>query len=260
MVPPPYDPLAPLYDLENADFKEDLPYWLHLASQHPGPILELGCGTGRVSLHLGAAGHTLLGVDHSPAMLARARAKLAHHPQARANVTLQQATLTDFDAPAGGFALAILPFNTFMHLPTPADQRAALDRIHAALIPNGGLVFDIGNPYPVFAADAATLAALTLERTFTDPHDNRTIQQFSSQRLDRRTQQRHVTWLYDIITPDGALQRLTVAMVFRESFPAELEHLLARSGFQLQRLLGDYHTGIPFTEDAPRLVVEASAI
>jgi len=72
-----YATLSRYYDLENADFTEDLDYWLDLAEEHGDPILELGCGTGRVLLNLARRGHAITGLDNSPDMLARLQAKLA---------------------------------------------------------------------------------------------------------------------------------------------------------------------------------------
>jgi len=72
----PYAALARYYDLENADFTEDLDYWLELADEAGDPILELGCGTGRVLLNLARRGHAVTGLDNSPEMLARLHAKL----------------------------------------------------------------------------------------------------------------------------------------------------------------------------------------
>src|SRR3954470_8087291 len=70
-----WDQYAPFYDWENARTlgRRDVPFWRRVAREARGPVLELGCGTGRVSLPLTRAGVTLVGVDRSERMLARAR-------------------------------------------------------------------------------------------------------------------------------------------------------------------------------------------
>ena len=69
-----WDDYAPFYDWENARTlgRRDVPFWRNLALQAGGPVLELGCGTGRISLPLGRAGVPLVGIDRSEPMLARA--------------------------------------------------------------------------------------------------------------------------------------------------------------------------------------------
>ena len=83
-----YDLLARFYDLENADFIEDLDFWVDLAKESGGPVLELGCGSGRVTQQIARAGITVAGLDNSPAMLDLARSKLGRKPAVAARATL----------------------------------------------------------------------------------------------------------------------------------------------------------------------------
>ena len=73
-----WDEYAPFYDWENARTlgRRDVPFWRTLALRHDGPVLELGCGTGRISIPLAKAGVSLVGIDRSDAMLARARQRI----------------------------------------------------------------------------------------------------------------------------------------------------------------------------------------
>jgi SAM-dependent methyltransferase len=72
-----YEQTAKYYDLVHAELKDDIPLVLTLAGQGKGPILELGCGTGRLLLPLARAGYEVIGLDNSPAMLAKAKARLS---------------------------------------------------------------------------------------------------------------------------------------------------------------------------------------
>jgi SAM-dependent methyltransferase len=250
-----YHLLARYYDLENASFTEDLDYWLALAEAHGDPILELGCGTGRVLLNLARRGFAVTGVDNSDDMLDRLRAKLAtasgkHMAQPP---RLVRAALEDFDL-GQAFRLALLPYNTFMHLLTTEAQLDVLARIRRHLVAGGVLALDLPNPGDAWAAPDQ---GLTLERTFAD--GDRTVQQFSSVSLDRAAQVAAITWNYDSTGPAGDVQRTIVPLLLRYTFPAEMRLLLDRAGFSLAHLYGDYARA-PFADGMPRMLVLATAI
>ncbi len=249
-----YSLLSRYYDLENADFTEDLDFWVALADEYGDPIVELGCGTGRVLLNLARRGHALTGVDDSPEMLARLEAKLTaatakHLPTAP---TLLRAGMHDFTA-AQTFALALMPFNTFMHLLTPEEQIATLTNVRKHLRPGAALALDMPNPGEAYAAAEQ---GLTLERTFAD--GAATVQQFSSVSVDRAAQLARITWLYDSVAPDGAVARTIVPLTLRYTFPGEMRLLLEKCGFALAHLYGDYDRA-PFADGAPRMIVLAEA-
>jgi SAM-dependent methyltransferase len=250
-----YALLARYYDLENADFTEDLDFWLDLADEYGDPVLELGCGTGRVLLNLARRGHAVTGVDNSPEMLARLQAKLnaASHRHLPHPPVLLPAGMEAFEA-AGPFRLAVMPFNTFMHLLTLEAQLAVLTRVRQHLAPGAALALDLINPAEAYAAQEQ---GLTLERTF--PDGDHTVQQFASVALDRAAQLARITWLYDDTSPDGNLQRTIVPLTLRYTFPGEMRLLLERASFTLAHLYGDYDRS-PYEEGAPRLLVLATAI
>ena len=258
----PYALLARYYDLENAGFTEDLDFWLELAEEFGDPILELGCGTGRVLLNLARRGHAITGLDNEPEMLARLEAKLkpASAQHIAAAPTLVRASMSDFrlETSSGGrlrqFRLALLPYNTFMHLLTPEEQGAALGCIRLHLLPGAALALDLPNPAEAYAAQEQ---GLTLERTFQD--GERTVQQFSSVTVDRAAQLAHITWLYDSVAADGALQRTIVPLTLRYTFPAEMRLLLEANDFTLAHLYGNYDRS-PFADGAPRMIVVARAV
>jgi SAM-dependent methyltransferase len=261
-----YDRLAHFYDLENADFIEDLDFWVDLARESGGPVLELGCGSGRVTQQIARAGVTVVGLDNSPAMLDLARAKLNLKPAVAARAALLLGGMTDFDiarltglgpnpAPSG-FALIIVPFNTFMHLLTASEQLALLACARRHLAPGGRLVMDLTNPAPAYADPPAE--ALTFERAFRDEAAGLTIEQFSTLRLDRTAQIAHIVYRYDALAADGALNRTLIPLTLRYTFPAEMSLLLAQSGFRLAHLYGDY-AGTPLEDESERMLVTAEA-
>src|SRR5688572_5277803 len=242
------------YDLENADFTEDLDFWLELAGEYGEPVLELGCGTGRVLLNLARRGHAVTGVDNAPEMLARLEAKLdtASNRHLANPPVLLHASMDSFEAPQP-FKLAIMPFNTFMHLLTLEAQMATLTHVRRHLEPGAALALDMTNPGEAYGAQET---GLTLERAFAD--GDRTVQQFATVALDRAAQLARITWLYDSTAPDGALQRTIVPLTLRHTFPGEMRLLLERCGFALTHLYGDYDRS-PYVDGAPRLLVLATA-
>jgi SAM-dependent methyltransferase len=247
-----YSTVSRFYDLENADFTEDLPFWADLAREKGGPILELGCGSGRVLFHLAREGFDVCGIDSSPAMLAAARRRLARQPAIARRISLLEEDFTRLQI-RGTFPLILLAFNTFSHLTDAEAIRAALEGIAARLAPGGWAVMALPNPIPLFGSPAE---GLVLERTFRDEARNVTVEQFSSLRVDRIDQIGRITWLYDEIAADGAVRRTTAPMTLRYFFPNELELWLRGAGLAPAHVWGDYDRSA-FEEDSPALIVAA---
>jgi SAM-dependent methyltransferase len=205
-----------------------------------------------VLLHLARRGYAVTGVDNAPEMLARLERKGV---PAGSPVTLLQMDMTDFSV-AQEFKLALMPFNTFMHLATTEAQLAVLTCTRRHLRPGAVLALDMPNPGEAYAA-AAGEQGLVLERTFAD--GDRVVQQFSTMEVDRAAQLARITWIYDSVGTDGAVQRITVPMTLRYTFPGEMRLLLERSGFALAHLYGDYDRS-PFADGSPRMTVLARAV
>jgi SAM-dependent methyltransferase len=251
-VEQPYSQFARFYDLENASLTEDLPLWEELAGEFGGPILELGCGAGRVLMHLARAGHAAVGVDSSGEMLARARANFARNPRLTTRLSLVEADFTQLQLNST-FPLILSTFNTLAHLADPDTIRRTLDGAARHLAPGGAFAFDLPNPVAILGAEQE---GLVLERTFADEERGSTIQQFSSLRLERLAQRGHITWIYDETGPDGVLRRTTVPLTMYYFFPSEMELLLEHAGLRMLHLWGDYDRS-PLEDDSPKLIVVA---
>lgn len=230
-----FDRFARYYDADYSDVTDDIAFYLELARRCDDPIIELMCGSGRLLLPLARAGHRLTGVDISPTMLALAQAKLADASLSE-RVTLVEGDICA-SAPAGAFGLAIVGLNSFMHLTTTADQRAALGHIHMALATGGLLVLDLFNPDLRTLADAA--GQLVLEKRFL-LNDGTTVHKFVTQQTDTAAQLSQITFIYDELDADGRVRRSTLPFTMRWLYRYELEHLLVRTGFELTALYGSY--------------------
>ena len=136
--------LAALYDLDAPHGQSPAVDWFRaIARRTGGPILELGCGTGRVAIPLAEDGHEVVGLDRSPAMLARAE---KHARRGGVTLRLVEADMRSFSF-TEAFALVAIPFNTFLML-TPEERWACLARCREHLAPTGLLAIDMFQPDP----------------------------------------------------------------------------------------------------------------
>ena len=246
-----YEQLAAYYDLIYQEVTDDIPFYLKLAQESGGRILELGCGSGRVLVPLAAAGIPVTGLDNSPAMLTRARDELQRR-DLLGQVRLVKGDIVHLEL-AEQFALVTVPFNTWMHLESAAQMVAALHAIRRHLLPGGRLLIDV--PSPGTIVDAEHDGTLVLEKTFT-LEDGATLLQFSSTRLDLEQQHLHVTWLYDRVELDGQVRRTVAPMALRYLFPHEVDLLLQQAGLELLQLWGGYDRR-PYTADDKLMLIYA---
>jgi SAM-dependent methyltransferase len=126
--------LAVRYDEWSASMTEDVPFYVGLAADTDGPLVELAVGSGRVAIPVArATGRTVIGIDSSPAMLAQARAAAA---AADIVLDLRLGDMRDLDLaePAG---LVYCPYRALLHLPSWADRRRVFERVAASLRPGG---------------------------------------------------------------------------------------------------------------------------
>ena len=141
-----YDPFAPIYDEWAAGMTEDVPFYVDLAREADGPIVELAVGTGRVAIPVAReTGKRVIGIDLSPAMLKIARERVA---EAGVDVELRRGDMRDFELgePA---ALVYSPFRALLHLPAWHDRRRVFERVAAALRPGGRFAWNafVFNPH-----------------------------------------------------------------------------------------------------------------
>ena len=249
-----YALLARYYDAENTGLVEDLAAYEALVERFGGPVLDVGCGTGRVTFHLARRGVCIVGIDSSAAMLGHARARLERQPRLEGSVKLHHDDVRRL-ALNERFNLAIFTYNGFMHLTRRQDQVEALTRIRDHLTEQGAVVLDLPNPVEIFSAPDAP--GLVLERVFVDQETGGQVMQQSFARLDRAAQLMDVTWVYDRVEPDGSLRRLMVPLTLRYTFAPEMELLLEKVGLKLVDLHGDYAFN-PYDQDSPRMLVIAA--
>lgn len=232
----------------------DVPFYKERAAETGGPVLEIGCGTGRLTIPLARAGHEVWAVDVSAAMLDQLRAKLAREaPEVQARVHPVRQDATALDLPVRNFRLAAIPFNVLMLIPELAAERRALAAVAAHLAPGGTLALDVMNPLTL-PMDAETKPSPSEPRR--SPHNgNSYIRNTMASRLDEGQCQRIHGW-YDELLPDGKIAVTEYAFTWRMIFRYELELMLEGAGFAIERLAGDFDDAA-WTVDSRRMVVTA---
>lgn len=238
----------------------DVAFYLEVAAMcgERARVLDLGAGTGRMALPLARAGHAVVGVDASPAMLARAREKLAAEaPAVRSRVDLLEADARELDAPGAPFDLAIAPFRVLQHFPERDDQLRVLATLRAHLARGGRLALDVFNPnYAVLASDRSAEMEDTADQLLPDGRGFRRTARIA--RVSFVAQVSHVELIYYV--RDGSeVTRHVQAFLMRWFTPSELAHLVERVGFRLDAIHGDFDRR-PLDDEAPELVLLATAV
>jgi SAM-dependent methyltransferase len=247
-----YDIYARFYDLDFGEADADLFMYQQFASRCGSPILELGCGTGRVLLPLARQGYQITGVDLSLPMLRVARSKVAAEDLSE-QVTLSQQDMRELEL-GDRFNLAFAAINSFMHLLNTEDQLAALARIRHHLNPGGLLLLDLFNPDLNRLLEAR--GQVGLAKVMTDPDTGHRLMRFHSDKVDLGEQTIHVTFVMDELDSEGNLQRTLFPFSIRYLFRFELELLLRHAGFEIEAIYGSYDLD-EFSGDSPKMIAVA---
>jgi SAM-dependent methyltransferase len=233
--------IADLYDYVGPyRARGDVRFFVEAARAAGSPVLEVGCGTGRILIPTARAGVDIVGLDLSSQMLDVCRQRLRDEPEpVQSRAQLVQADMRDFDL-GRTFTLATIPFRPFQHLMTVADQLSCLESIHRHLIDGGALILDVFNPSLDALVDRPFGEEFGEEPEFSVPDGRRVTRRHRMVAHDRFNQINDVELIYYVTHPDGREERLVHAFTMRYLFRFEAEHLLARAGFQIEDLYADY--------------------
>lgn len=249
--------LAELYDFTPPYLgRPDLAFYLQCSSSAGGKILELGCGTGRILIPTAAAGSEIVGLDGSLHMLTRCRDRLQGQPRDVQNrARLICGDMTDFELKET-FSLITAPFRPFQHLLSVSDQLACLACVNRHLPVGGTFVFD------VFQVDAQRISNATCteeQEEFSDvelPDGRRMRRSHRIAAFHRAEQYNDIQLIYYVTYPDGKALRLVHEFPFRYFFRYEVEHLLARCGFRVANLYGNFDRS-PLMNSSPEMIFVA---
>ena len=248
-----FDRFARFYDADYRHYDDDLEAILELAVECGDPILELGCGTGRVLVPLAEAGHTITGIDISPALLAVARGK-TRNTQWTSRITFVEADLRTFDLPQKDFAFAFCTSNTLMHLPTREEQLTVLCNAHRHLRSEGLLLIDLFNPD--LPRLLATNGLQELADQWEDAETGAQIFKWSVRTMDWAEQIQETLFIYEEIVADGTVTRTPCPFTLRFLWCSEAELLLEKAGFTVEGVWGDFD-GSPYEMSSEHLILLA---
>ncbi len=241
------------FALEHGHYDEDIPFWVGLADEIGGPVVDLGAAVGRVTIPIARTGHTVCAVDGSQGMLDALVAALAHEPPDVASlVSTVQCDFRTLDLGNRTFALALMPMNSLQALLTRADQLACLTGICRHLAHDGVFAFDVA--VPDLDAIASTLGQVQPGASWNDPDAEVTLT--------------HSAW-FDAVDPASGtvsftakIEQMDVAGTITTHLrphtvhlfsPSELWELVHQAGFEVQAVYGDFD-GTPFWPGSERQV------
>lgn len=227
----------------------DVRFYTELALERPGPVLELGCGTGRVLLELNRAGVACAGLDSSQGMLHQCRKRAGAEC-----LELFLGRMQDFDLTPRRFQLIYSAFRPFQHLYTVDDQLSCLRTVLRHLEPGGRFAFDVFNPkldrvYDLTEPESGDL------RFQLDGHE---VVRYVSLRRDPVRQMVEARMRFETLREGQAIKNETELVRMRWFTRFELEHLMARAGYENITIYGDFDR-TPVEHGSPELVVVGSA-
>jgi len=225
---------------------EDVPFYRALAERAGGRVLELGCGTGRAAWELARAGHTVVGLDRSGPMLARAESKRGKDDaQAGARIRFVRGDMAGFALPER-FRFAFSAFRAFQALLSPEDQRACLRAVHDHLEPGGLLALDLFDPQLHRCVDGDVEEPPGVMECVHPVTGNRVTAEVLTRRNDAVRQMIHERWRFAEHDADGNVVREEHEILdLRWTYRWELRHLLDLCGFEHVAEYSDYAQAPP---------------
>ena len=231
-----WDDYASFYDWENAQTlgRRDVPFWRALAVRAAGPVLELGCGTGRIAIPLGRAGVRLVGIDRSAAMLSRARQRV-RRARLHGHIRLVRGDIRELPFADEPFAMVMAPYGVLQSLLRERDLAAALAAAYRALGPGGTFGLELVADLPSWQEyrKRVSLAGWRRKRGGTHVTLTETVRQDRANRL---------TIFHQEFTERRGDERRTrrFALTFRTLSVPQMGRRLEKAGFEVTALLGDY--------------------
>lgn len=217
------------YDAEYVHISGDVPYYERVARETNGTILELACGTGRLTFPMAAAGAVVHGVDVAAPMIERANDKLERFEYPR-RLSFEVGDMRTMRL-ARKFDAVVLAFNTLMHMTEDDDLVATLDTAREHLERNGRFHLDLHTPFPSIPKRDPN--ARYDPQQMIDPRTNERWIVTENHRYDARRQLNHMTFYYRRADDDGSPvgPESRAELVLRVIFPRELDYLLKQAGF-----------------------------
>ena len=231
----PYLAFVGFYDVWTRDVEGDVDFYVRRAIAVDGPVVELGAGTGRIAIPTAQAGKDVIAVDLSEAMLAEARKRAADAGVAD-RITFVEHDMRDFVA-SDPVELVTIPYRSFLHMATTEDQLACLASVNRSLALGCRLILNMFVPDPAFVAGQDRRRNLHGE--FTDEKGRR-CELWVTPEYEVTTQNITIRATVEAYDEGRLLETSESALHVRMVYRYEMEHLLARLGFEVEALYGDF--------------------
>ncbi|HEY7520047.1 MAG TPA: class I SAM-dependent methyltransferase [Methylomirabilota bacterium] len=237
---------AVLYDQVATGLDGDVAYYVDEARASGSPVLELGCGTGRILIPVAEAGIRVVGLDASADMLSVAHAKLtACGPDVRRRTQLVHGDMRSFQL-SEQFTLVTIPYRAFLHNLSLEDELRTLQRACDHLTEDGRLILNAFDPSVRLLAAGRLSRPLHEGKEIRHPRTGNRVTVREDFRYDLERQLVDGAFVYEEREAGGRVVKTTHApLTLRYVFRYEMEHLLARAGFVVETLFGDFRRG-PF--------------
>lgn len=253
----PYDP--DLYDIVTPEaFGGDADWYLRKAQECGGPVLELGAGTGRITLRLAQGGVMVHALDADQGMLRVLRQKVAAQPrEVQARIVIVDGDMRAFQL-TERFALVMAPFRALLHNLTEDDQLACFRCVREHLRPGGRFAFNVFHPSLEFMSqNSGGLAGVWRWGGTFKGHDGAWVVRSEANRYDTVQRRVYSQHRYEEYGSDGTLKRTFLhRLELSYLYPADITRLLRGAGFQSIQISGGFD-GRPLERDTDELVVEA---
>jgi SAM-dependent methyltransferase len=237
---------ATFYDFCFTGLEGDVQFYVEEAHKTETPVLEIGCGTGRILLPIAQAGVPIVGLDRSTTMLGILRRKLGKlGPETQNRVELVEADMRDFSL-GEQFNLITIPYRAFLHLLTSKAQRQALACIREHLTDKGRLIFNIFDPsHELIAARLGPLGAtLQKDSEFVHPDTGQRVIVWFSGQYDPEQQFLDAYFIFEELDAEGKVIAKTYSpLTLRYVYRYEMRYLLELCGYKVEALYGDFRRG-----------------
>lgn len=250
------DAWGQLYDKVHA-LQEDVPFWISEAETAAGPVLELGCGTGRVTIPVSQAGVTITGLDNSPVMLAQARSKAKKLRPRMKTLRFIKGDMRDFYL-GQQFNLVIIPFRSFQLLLSVEDQSRALACIRNHLEPGGRLIFNLFVPKAGCLEQKKSFSLFGNEATCLGKTPEMELEEKS-----QHDEYNQIIYVKNVLKEYGesgtAQKRSEVSYALRYTYQREIQSLLKNAGYRILETYGNFRRE-PLSETSEEMIWVATPI
>jgi len=233
------------YDLESGSLSNDIPFYLKQIEVGGGPVLELGCGTGRITIPIAEAGYEVIGLDISKSMLEQALKKSA---EKSIGIDWIEADCRDFNLKKK-FGTIIFPFNGIAHIHDRESHEALYDMVKKHLKPDGRFIVQWFNPALEILLRGENQRTKCFE--YDDPDGRGKVVVTEDNYYNRATQINHVKWYYRIGDQPEETRRLNMRVLY----PQEWDALLHYNGLDIVAKYGDFDESEFKSDSVHQLIV-----